>query len=94
MHIATCFDSKESSSDYSMNHKIDTSSDSAHFGIPISLHGKIPVKLLQNYCPDVLNSMNLTHQDNNIVTILPVFFHVNLLGSQNVHCHLIYLWYG
>ena len=34
MHIATCFDSKESSSGYSVNHNIDTSSDSAHFGIP------------------------------------------------------------
>ena len=34
MHIATCFDYKESSSGYSMNHKIHTSSDSAHFGIP------------------------------------------------------------
>ena len=33
MHIATYFDSKESSSDYSMNHNIDKSSDSAHFGI-------------------------------------------------------------
>jgi len=56
MHIATCFDSKESSSGYSMNHNIDISSDSAHFGIPKSLHGKIQVKLLQNYCPGVLNS--------------------------------------
>jgi len=56
MHIATCFSSKESLSGYSMNHNIDTSSDSAHFGIPKSLHGKIQVKLIQNYCPDVLNS--------------------------------------
>jgi len=39
-----------------MNHNIDTSNDSAHFGIPKSLHGKIQVKSLQNYCPDVLNS--------------------------------------
>jgi len=38
MHIATCFDSKESSSGYSMNHNVDTSSDSAHFGIPKSLY--------------------------------------------------------
>jgi len=56
VHIATCFDSKESSSAYSMNNNIDTSSDGAHFGIPKSLHGKIQVKLLQNYCADVLNS--------------------------------------
>jgi len=55
MYIATCFDSRESSSSYSMNHNIDTSSDSAHFGILEGLHGKIQVKLLQNYCPDVLN---------------------------------------
>ena len=34
MHIATCFDSKESSSGYSMNHNIGTSSDSAHFWNP------------------------------------------------------------
>ena len=54
MHIATCFDSKESSSGCSMNHNIDTSSDSAHIVIPKSLHGKIQVKWLQNYCPDVL----------------------------------------
>jgi hypothetical protein len=33
MHIATCFNFKESSSGYSMNLKIDTSSDSACFGI-------------------------------------------------------------
>jgi len=39
-----------------MNHNIDTSSDSEHFGILKSLHGKIQVKLLQNYCPDVLDS--------------------------------------
>jgi len=44
MHIATCFDSKSSSTGYSMNHNIDTSSGSAHFGIPKSLHGKIQVK--------------------------------------------------
>ena len=54
MHIATCFDSKNSSSGYSVNHNTDTSSNSAHFGIPKSLHGKIHVKVLQNYCPDVL----------------------------------------
>jgi len=41
MHIAKCFDSKESSSGYSMYHTIDTSSGSAYFGIPKSLHGKI-----------------------------------------------------
>ena len=34
MHIATCFDSKKSSSGYSINHSIDTSCDSAHFEIP------------------------------------------------------------
>ena len=34
MNIATCFDSKESSSGYSVNHNIDIASDSAHFGIP------------------------------------------------------------
>ena len=55
MFIATCFDYKMLSSGYSMNHNIDVSSDSAHFGIPKSLHGKIQVKLLQNYSPDVLN---------------------------------------
>ena len=55
MHIATCFDSKESSSGCSVNHNIDASSDSANFGIPESLHGKIQVTLLQSYCPDVLN---------------------------------------
>ena len=38
-----------------MNHNIDISSDSAHFGIPKSLRGKIQVKLLPNYFPDVLN---------------------------------------
>jgi hypothetical protein len=26
--------------------------------------------------------------------ILPVFFHVKFLGSQNVHCYLVYLCYG
>jgi len=56
MHMVTCFDSKESSSGYSMNYNIDISSDSAHFGIPESLHGKIQVKLLQNCCPNELNS--------------------------------------
>jgi hypothetical protein len=30
MHIASCFDSKESSSRHSMNHNIDISSDSGH----------------------------------------------------------------
>jgi len=40
MHIATCFDSKESSSGYSMKHNIDISNNSAHFGIPKSLHAK------------------------------------------------------
>jgi len=54
MQIVTCFDSKESSSGYSLNHNIDISSNSANFGIPKGLHGKIQVKLLQNYCPDVL----------------------------------------
>jgi len=54
MHIATFFDSKESSSGYSINHNIAISSDSAHFGIPKNLHGNTQVKLLQNYCPDVL----------------------------------------
>jgi len=33
MYIATRFDSKESSPGYSVNHNIDTSSNSAHFGI-------------------------------------------------------------
>ena len=56
MHIATCFDPEESSSGYSMNHNIATSSDSAHFGIPKSLLGKIQVELSHNYCPGVLNS--------------------------------------
>ena len=51
MHIATCLDS---SSGYSMNHNIDISSKCT-FWDPKSLHGKIQVKLLQNYCPDVLN---------------------------------------
>jgi len=55
MHIATCFDSKESSSGHSMNHNIDISSDSGHFGIPKSLHSKIQIKSLQSYCPDVVN---------------------------------------
>ena len=36
----------------------------------------------------------LIHQDNNFVIILPVSFHVNFLGSQNVNYHLIYLCYG
>ena len=53
MHTTTCFDSKKSSSGYSMNHNIDISSDSAHFRIPKSLQGKAQVKLLQYYCPDV-----------------------------------------
>jgi hypothetical protein len=44
MYIATCFDTKELSSGYSMNHNIDTSSDSVHFGIPKSLHRRIQVK--------------------------------------------------
>jgi len=47
MHIATCFDTKESSSCHSVNHNIDISSDSVHFGVPKSVHGKIQVKLLQ-----------------------------------------------
>ena len=34
MYVATCFDSNTSSSGHSMNHNIDISSDSAHFGIP------------------------------------------------------------
>jgi len=55
MHIATCFDTKESTSGYSMNHNIDTSSDSAHSWIPKSLHRRIQVKSVHNYCPDVLN---------------------------------------
>jgi hypothetical protein len=62
MHTTTCFDSRESSSGYSMNHKIDVSSESPHFGFPKGLHGKIQVKL---------------HQDNNFVTIIPVSFNVN-----------------
>ena len=49
------FDSMESSSGYSVNHDIDASSDSANFGIPKSLREKMQVKLLQNYCLDVLN---------------------------------------
>jgi len=55
MHIATFFDSKESSSGYSVNHSIDKSSNRAHFGIQKSLHGRNKVKVLQNYCPDLLN---------------------------------------
>ena len=55
MHIATCFDPKESSSGHSMNDNIDISSDSANFGIPKSLHSKIQMKSLQSYCPDVVN---------------------------------------
>ena len=34
------------------------------------------------------------HQDYDIMTVLPVSFHVNFLVSQNVHCHMIYLYYG
>jgi len=45
MHIATCFDSKESPSGYPMNHNIDISSNSGHYGIPKSLHGKILGKI-------------------------------------------------
>jgi len=36
MHIATCFNSKESSSGYSLKHNKDISSKGAHFGIPKS----------------------------------------------------------
>ena len=39
-----------------MNHNIDMSGNSAHFGIPKSLRGKIQIKLLQNYCLNVLNT--------------------------------------
>jgi len=46
MHIATCFDSMDSSSGYSMNHNIDTSSGSAHFGNPDGLHGKNTGKMV------------------------------------------------
>ena len=77
MHTATCFDSKESSLGYSMNYNIDTSSESAHFGIPKVYMENIQVKVLQNYCPDVLNSLNtsryLTHLDNKFVTIVLYF---------------------
>jgi len=58
MHTATCFDSKESPSGYSMNHnKIDNIYQvTVHiFGIPKILYRRIHVKSLQNYCPDVLN---------------------------------------
>jgi len=37
MHIATCFDSKETSSGYSMNHNIDTSSDSAQCALSLDV---------------------------------------------------------
>jgi len=56
MHIATCFDPKESSSGYSINHNVDTSNDSAHFGIPKSLHGKMQVKF---FCVNFLGSQNV-----------------------------------
>ena len=46
MHISTCFDSKESSLGYSLNHIKDVSSNSAYFGIPKSLHGKTLVKIV------------------------------------------------
>jgi len=38
-----------------MNHNIDVSSKSAHFGIPKSLHGKIQA-IVTKLCPDVSNS--------------------------------------
>ena len=106
VHTATCFDFKKSASGYSVKHSIDISSNSAYFGIPKSLHGKIQVKLLQ-YCPDILIILfklndnyqsiwtrYLMRQDNNFIKILTVFLHVNFLGFQNVHCYLIYLCYG
>jgi len=54
MHIATCFDSKGSSSGYSMNRNMDTSSDSALFGIPnVHCH-------LMYLCYGSLNSLMTT----------------------------------
>jgi len=52
-----------------VNRNIDTSSNCERSGIPESLGGKIQVKLLQNYCPELLNLMKLIHQDNNFVTV-------------------------
>jgi len=49
MHIATCFDSKESSSGYSLNRIADTSSTVHIFGSQKVIYLKIYVKLLQ-YC--------------------------------------------
>ena len=47
MHIATCFDSKESSLGYSMKQNIDISSDSAHFGIPKKITWKNTGKIVK-----------------------------------------------
>jgi len=55
MHTGTCFDSKESSSGYSMNRIIDTSSGNAHSEIPKKFTWKNTGKIVQNYYPDVLN---------------------------------------
>jgi hypothetical protein len=65
MHIATCFDSKESSSGYTNNHNIDISSDGSHFGIPKCLHGKIAgkivIKILLNICLNRLTVKKLKY---------------------------------
>ena len=55
MRMATCFDSKESSSGYSMNHNIDTSSDDAQFWGPKKFTWKNTGKIITKLCPDVLN---------------------------------------
>jgi hypothetical protein len=55
MHIAKCFDSKESSSGHSLNHIVDTPSKVHILGSQKSLHLKIQVKLLQYYCLNCLN---------------------------------------
>jgi len=53
MHIATCFD-LASSTGYSLNHTVDTSSTVHILGSQKSLHLKIQVKLLQYCCLNVL----------------------------------------
>ena len=55
---------------------------------------------MKNYTVNNLNQDNsivtvTIHRDNSIVTVFTrIFFHVNLLGSQNVHWYFIYLRYG
>jgi len=56
MHIATCFDSRASSSGYSMNHNIDTSSDSAQ---NVHCH-------LMYLCYGSLNSLMMTPYSRNM----------------------------